>query len=249
MRPGAESGEELMADDLVITPSEIVVLRPLELAVDQPVERKVSPRLLGQDRLDHAPSGPTTRLFEDGAELPAVAWAQEILAVALLALEDRGVLVFEEREVTRLAGLSRHPALVASRGERENADVAWPRPSLEDGLRLRSEEHEVAGIVADWLGTRSDSPAISALEKARACLVKRGLVDEQRETRWLVVTRSRYLVPASTQASVREVAAVRSLVERCCRERPATWAALNRDIARGIEMRVDHSDDYAFLED
>jgi hypothetical protein len=110
------------------------------------------------------------------------------------------------------------------------------------------EGEEVAGIVADWLGVRSDSLATSALSQARS-LVKRGFVDQQRETRWLVITRSRYLVPASSEASVPPVAGIRSVVEPCGRERPGVWTALNHDIRRGIDKRVDHSDDYAFLED
>jgi len=227
-------------DAPAITPSELVVLRPDALVID--ASQKVSRKLfVGQDVIGPVPIQSTLSLFEGEPELPSVAWGLAMLTTALLAAEDQGQIVLELQETSRLAGLSTRQALVARGAVGLGGGGRWPWTSLEGQLRYGASPREVSDIVDDVLGDKSYDPAREALNRARANLVSRALVDEERERRWRFFVTSRYtrrpglfLPPASTAAM---------LLQACSQRRPDIWKALNEDVLRGFSNRK-KSDDY-----
>lgn len=123
--------------------------------------------------------------------------AREVLALALLAMEQCGeIRVFLETRKA-LLGLVKREVLVA---EATGSRAAWPAGSLEGELRetINGSRSEVFAVVHRWLGNDMASPERFVLDRVKRGMVGRGLVHrEEKRTMKVFVSHADSLPPAT----------------------------------------------------
>jgi len=210
-----------------LAPSELVLLHG---------EHFASKALLGNVQLLHCEES-----------VSAARLGEAILAASFLACDEAGSIRLEARQKKAMLGLRKVDRLYAAPGDR---DVAWPAASLEEALGQLAERydeddsHEVRNLVYGWLAQDSGSPWQETIERIKAGLAERGLLDRIDEKRLKILTVTRYELPPATGVLAAEQGweLVRQLLDRCQRERSAVWKLLVGELKSAIGARTESSD-------
>jgi hypothetical protein len=210
-----------------LAPSELVLLRGDQFA---------KKTMLGNVQLLHT----------DQSVSPAQL-GEAILAAAFLACHEAGSIQLQVRQKKALFGLRQVDRLHAVPGD---PAVAWPAATLEatigqlaqdsakdDGLGIRD-------LVYRWLAQDSVNPWQVTIDRIKAGLAERGLLDRFDEKRLKIFTVTRYeLPPATNELAARQpLELVRRLLDSCAEERPAVWKLLSKEIKAAISARTEQSD-------
>jgi hypothetical protein len=210
-----------------LAPSELVLLRGEQFA------RKV---LLGNVQLLHSDESVSiTQLGE------------AILTAAFLACHEAGSVRLEVQQKKALFGLRSVDRLYASPGD---PAVAWPASSLEQTIGelarhyAQDDNHDVRNLVYRWLAQDSVNPWQAAIERIKAGLAERGLLDRFDEKRLKIFTVTRYELPPATGslAAAQPLEPVRRLLDGCAKDRPAIWKLLTKEIKAAISARTEETD-------
>lgn len=201
------------------TPSELILLHGEKFAARSRTERK-------------------TRLLHNGMLVNPVDLAQMAVASALLANEAAGVHRMEMREIRSLFGLRKRIALVSVRMSDKHP---WPTDSLEDQLPGAENDRgtEVQRLVAEWLRYDHVDPFNEVLDRVKAGLAARGLLEVEEERRMKVLVGRKYSLPEETRNLVeaQPVEPLHDLLERCKQERPEIWQALLAQVKKALAER------------
>ncbi|GAP12558.1 hypothetical protein LARV_00294 [Longilinea arvoryzae] len=208
-----------------LIPSELVYFNAEKFASTRGVFNKVS--------LQH------TTLQVNRIEL-----VQYLLAAAFLANEKAGLLCLGLRKKKTFFGLSSHMALYA---DPSGQPSSWEGPCLEADL-LDAAEHsansEVASIVSAWLGRNYSEPYDEVLERSKANLAERGLLDMQEERRLKIFVSHSYSLPEECRAFIaaQPLDPLNDLLQACQTSRPQVWQALLRDAKSAVDSRQEQMD-------
>jgi hypothetical protein len=210
-----------------LAPSELVLLRGEQFA---------SKALLGNVQLLHSDES-----------VSASKLGEAILAAAFLACHQAGSIRLEVRQKKALLGLRKVDRLCATPGD---PSVTWPAASLEGRIGelarqyAEDDDHEVRNLVYGWLAQDSVSPWQAAIDRIKAGLAERGLLDRFDETRLKIFTVTRYELPPATGSLAAEqpLEPVHGLLEGCARERPEIWKLLTKELRAAISARTEQSD-------
>lgn len=201
------------------TPSELILLHGEKFAARSRTERK-------------------TRLLHNGMLVNPVDLAQMAVASALLANEAAGVHRLEIREISTLFGLRKRTGLVSVRVSDKHP---WPTDSLEDQLPGAENERgtEVLKLIFEWLRYDHEDPFNEVLDRVKAGLAVRGLLEVEEERRLKVLVGRKYSLPEQTRKLVeaQPVEPLHDLLERCKQERPEIWQALLAQVKKALAER------------
>jgi hypothetical protein len=210
-----------------LAPSELVLLRGDQFA---------KKTMLGNVRLLHT---------EESVSL--VQLGEAILAAAFLACHEAGSIQLRVRPKKALFGLRRVDRLQAMPGD---PAVAWPAATLEATIgrmvqdSARDDGLDIRDLVYRWLAQDSASPWQAAVDRIKAGLAERGLLNRFDEKRLKIFTVTRYELPPATDtlAAGQPLEPVRRLLELCAEERPAVWRLLAKEIGAAISARTEKPD-------
>lgn len=210
-----------------LAPSEIVLLHGEQFA---------SKALLGNIQLLHSDESVSINKL-----------GEAILAAAFLACDEAGSIRLEMRQKKAMLGLRKVNRLCAAPGD---PAVAWPAASLEEAIGRLAQRYaeddsdEVRNLVYGWLSQDSSSPWQDAIERIKAGLAERGLLDRIDEKRLKIFTVTRYEMPPTTGALAAEQRwePVRRLLDRYQQERPEIWKLLVGELKSAISSRTEQSD-------
>ena len=189
-----------------------------------------------------------TQLMHMEASVSVAQLGQAILACAILSLESNGNLQLEVRQEKALFGLRKVANLY---GNPTPKSVAWPEPCLESQLlqvagRLKEKDgsNQVSNIIYAWLREDSGSPWQSAIERVKAGMAQRGLLQAYEEKSLKIFTITRYSLPDSTKALAagQSIYPVQQLLSNCENYRKDIWDLLIKQIKKAIKDRTEQDD-------
>ena len=165
------------------------------------------------------------------------------LLVALLSLEEAGLLRLEQRSVRWLLGLLTRKTVFAVR---TGSPRPWPAGSIEPRLfaALGSGEMDVEDLVYHFFGDDAGWPKQYLLEMIKQGLVGRGLVQREEVKKMKVFTSTRDTLPESTRALLagQSPDAARALVRAAeGRDGGEFIKALRKRIDAGFSRRTERS--------
>jgi hypothetical protein len=168
--------------------------------------------------------------------------AQNVLVVALLAMERAGEIRLAQEKKKALLGLMTKQAVVA---EATGSRAAWPAGSLEGELRetINGSRPEVWDVVSRWLGNDMRSPEGYVLDRVKRGLVGRGLVQrEEKRTMKIFVSHSDSL-PDATRAllAAESPDALLGLLRDGARGEMVDL--LRKQVAKALNLRTESSND------
>jgi hypothetical protein len=188
------------------------------------------------------------KLLHSGNNVSVAQLGQAIMAVAILACEQAGVIRLEVRPKKALLGLRTVNGLyVVPTGY----VVAWPVYSLEsmvrplaEQLQADKESNEVINILYSWLREDTASPWQSSIELLKEGMAARGILTKVEERKLMVLKVTHYEFPASSAALVGQfsVEPYRQLLEICQNSRPDVWKLLVQQIKEAIRSRTEQTD-------
>lgn len=125
-----------------------------------------------------------------------------VMLVALLSLEQAGLIRLEQRARKALFGLMTKQIVVAVR---TGSPRPWPAGSIEPRLlaAVGAAEAEVADVIYDFFGENVGWPRSALLEEVKKGLVGRGLVERQETTKLKVFTTVTHSLPETTRGLLR----------------------------------------------
>jgi hypothetical protein len=173
---------------------------------------------------------------------------QAILAAGVLALEASGNLELEARQEKALFGLRKVTNLYANPRPQANE---WPEACLESQFlqitgRLKTEvgNNQVSNILYAWLREDSGSPWQSAIERVKAGMAQRGLLEAYEEKSLKIFTVTRYTLPEGTKAlaAQQSIHPVQQLLSNCENYRKDVWDLLIKQIKKAIKDRTEQDD-------
>lgn len=210
------------------TPSELILLHGEKFAQRSRTERK-------------------TRLLHNGMLVNPVELAQMAIASALLANEAAGVHRMEIREITSLFGLRRRHGLVSLPVSGRHP---WPEGSLEDQLQGAEDEKgtEILKLISDWLRYDHGDPFNEVLDRVKAGLAARGLLEVEEERRLKVLVARKYTLPEETRklVEVQPIEPLQKLLEGTRQERAEVWQALLAQIKKALADRQQMTQEQIF---
>lgn len=168
--------------------------------------------------------------------------AEAALAAMVLGSEQAGGVRLEARTKKVLFGLmSRRTLYVEAAG-----GAAPPEGTLEAGFRanLGTGPREVDDVIHDMLEMDTSYPAEDVLDRVRAGLFRRGLLERDEVKKLKIFTSYVYRLAAVTPDLLREQPAdpVRRLLDECERSRPEVWQLLRKHIGSALARRKEQSD-------
>jgi hypothetical protein len=186
-------------------------------------------------------------VFDADKKVSARQLGQAILAVALLANEQAGVIRLEPRAKKTLFGLRTVQALYADPAQGE---AAWPENSLESKVRAIVEEraskgrNEVENVLYDLLESDTGSAWQWTTSLVKQGLDNRGLLETVQRKQLKVFTINEYALPESTAAlaSQQDLKPVQRLLARYEQEKPEVWKLLTSQIQSAINKRTESDD-------
>ena len=173
---------------------------------------------------------------------------QAILAAGVLALEASGNLALEARQEKALFGLRKVTNLYAN--PKPQADE-WPDSCLESQFlqisgRLITEvgSNQVSNILYAWLREDSGSPWQATIERVKAGMAQRGLLEAYEEKSLKIFTKTRYALPDSTKAlaAQQSIHPIQQLLSNCQDYRKDIWDLLIKQIKKAIKDRTEQDD-------
>jgi hypothetical protein len=210
-----------------LAPSELVLLRGEQFATKA---------LLGNVQLLHSDES-----------VSAAKLGEAILAAAFLACHEAGSIRLEVRQKKALFGLRSIDRLYATPAD---PAVTWPAGSFEENVGqlaqryAEDDSHEIRNLVYGWLAQDSVNPWQATIDRIKAGLAERGLLDRFEEKRLKIFTVTRYELPTATGALVAEqpLEPVHRLIDGCAEQRPEIWRLLTRELKAAISARTEESD-------
>jgi len=168
--------------------------------------------------------------------------AEAALAAMVLGSEQAGGVRLEARTKKVLFGLmSRRTLYVEAAG-----GAAPPEGTLEAGFRanLGTGPREVDDVIHDMLEMDTSYPAEDVLDRVRAGLFRRGVLERDEVKKLKIFTSFVYRLAAGTPDLLREQPAdpVRRLLDECERSRPEVWQLLKKHIGSALARRKEQSD-------
>ncbi|HEX8359536.1 MAG TPA: hypothetical protein VF613_05490 [Longimicrobium sp.] len=168
--------------------------------------------------------------------------AQNVLVVALLAMEQAGEIRIAQEKKKALLGLMTRQTVVA---EATGSRAAWPAGSLEGELRetINGSRPEVWDVVARWLGNDMRSPEGYVLDRVKRGLVGRGLVQREEKRTMKIFTSHSDSLPDATRtllAGQSPDALLRLLKDGA---RGETVDLLRKQVAKALNLRTESSND------
>jgi hypothetical protein len=106
------------------------------------------------------------------------------------------------------------------------------------------ENKEVYNLVYAWLGSDFTSPWQETIERLKASMARRKLLDSHEEKKLKIFTTTSYTLPEGTRvlAKGQPISPVRSLLDNCRKSRPQVWKLLEKGIKKAISDRTERSD-------
>ncbi len=170
-----------------------------------------------------------------------------ILATAILACEQAGAIRLEVRERKALLGLRKVRELFAVPA---NPGVNLPEHSLEASFfNLATElapqnKNDIYTMLYIWLRRDVATPWNTIIERLKASMAERGMLDATEEKKLKIFTVTRYAFPERTARLVRGQSAerVKALLDNTERTRPEVWELLEAGIKKAIKARTESTD-------
>lgn len=193
-----------------------------------------------------------SKLLHTTADVSTEELARAILAAALLSVEQVGSVRLEVQEKKAWLGLRTVQTIYV---EPQSADFTWPKGSLESRIyevadfgRLGKPKHEVAHIVSELIGEDSTNPWGMVIERVKAGLAARELLEISEKKTLRVFTTREYLLPDAVraQAAAQEVAPLHQLLRGAEQKRPDVWRLMQEHIRTAIGWRTERDDDNDF---
>ena len=217
-----------MAETMVFTPSEVVILNGEHFAPSASVFNKYEVLASGQG--------------VNANKLAVAAWS-----AALLTNEQYGLIRLTPSVNSTLFGLVKTPTLLV---EPTSVQPGWPAGTLEADLlqvasRLQTtRQNNLHMIVYSWLGSDYGAPFHMVLQMVEQGLGQRGLMQEI-EGRTLGIFKTKKLVlPDSTRPLIagQSIAPVQQMLQQCEQFRPDVWKVMQKNIEKAISQRTEHTD-------
>jgi hypothetical protein len=125
--------------------------------------------------------------------------------------------------------------------------AGWEGPCLEADLldaAIRSANSEAGSIVSAWLGRNYSEPYDEVIERSKADLAKRGLLDMQEERRLKIFVSRSYSLPEESRAFIaaQPLDSLNDLLQGCQNSRPQVWQALLHEIKSAVDSRQEQMD-------
>lgn len=169
--------------------------------------------------------------------------AESVLLVALLSLEQAGLVRLEPRVKKSLFGLVKRPTVFAVA---TGAGRTWPVGSIEPRLlaALAGGEADVSDVVYRFFGEDHSSPGAGLLTMVKVALVDRGLLEREVVTKLKIITTVTFRLPDTTREMLRGESPDAALaLLRAAKERgPDFLATLRKRVSNGLTRRVESQD-------
>lgn len=210
----------LNATEIKLSPSELVVLHPARFAA--------------KDTVLSTGFAPIT----GGEKVKAAEVADALLAVAVLANQEAGVLGLEFQKKKTFFGLFSRTAFVAVP---TGSSHPWPQGSLEDAIQRRLAEKgtaEASWLLHDVLEEDVQTPVLHAIGLVVRGLHQRGVLTSQETKRMKVFTSTSYSpAPEAADAiAAADPGPVEALLS-AARAKPEFWKALHKAVGAGLGLR------------
>jgi len=202
--------------------------------------------LKGDHFAKHVVMGNVDLLHVD-AKVSAAQLGETMLAVAFLACERVGTVRLEVRPKRAFLGLRTVDTLYAEPGD---GGYAWPKPSIEATLQPLALEwaedkaqNEVANIVYTLLREDSVNPWQALIDRVKADMAARGLLQTSEQRTLKVFTSIKYHLPEATAglAARQSEGSLQALLDECQRTRPQVWKLLLAGLKRAANQRTERS--------
>ena len=218
-----------MAETMVFTPSEVVILNGEHFAPSASVFNKYEVLASGQG--------------VNANKLAVAAWS-----AALLANEQYGLIRLTPSVNSTLFGLVKTPTLLV---EPTGVQPGWPAGTLEADLlqvasRLQTtRQNNLHMIVYSWLGSDYGAPFQMVIKEigARAGATRPDAGDGRPKP--LGIFKYKKLVlPDSTRPLIagQSIAPVQQMLQQCEQFRPDVWKVMQKNIDKAISQRTEQTD-------
>ena len=173
---------------------------------------------------------------------------QAILAAAVLAAESSGNLQLETRQEKAMFGLRKVTNLYANPNPQP---LEWPQACPEaqivqiaDSLKAKDGGNQVSNIIYAWLREDSGTPWQTVIERVKAGMTQRGLLEAYEEKSLKIFTVTRYSLPESSKALAagQSIHPVQQLLSNCENYRKDIWDLLIKQIKKAIKDRTEQDD-------
>ena len=217
-----------MAETMVFTPSEVVILNGERFAPSASVLNKYTVYASGQG--------------VNANKLAVAAWS-----AALLANEQYGLIRLTPSVNSTLFGLVKTPTLLV---EPTGVQPGWPAGTLEADLlqvasRLQTtRQNNLHMIVYSWLGSDYGAPFQMVIKEIEQGLGKRGLMVEEQAKALGIFKYKKLVLPDSTLPLIAQqpVAPVQQMLQQCEQFRPDVWKVMQKNIEKAISQRTEQTD-------
>lgn len=169
---------------------------------------------------------------------------QHVLAAAILANEQAGLMRLELRQKKVLFGLGSKVALFA---DPTGNPPQWEGACLEGSLLEaagRSANSEVATIISAWLGADFSDPYTEVIDRLKVSMAGRGLLDMQEERKLKIFVTRSFSLPSEARAfiAMQPLAPLNALLHGCQAARPQVWQELLTQIKKAVDSRQEQMD-------
>jgi hypothetical protein len=217
-----------MAETMVFTPSEVVILNGERFAPSASVLNKYTVYASGQG--------------VNANKLAVAAWS-----AALLANEQYGLIHLTPSVNSTLFGLVKTPTLLV---EPTGVQPGWPAGTLEADLLLvasrlqTTRQNNLHMIVYSWLGSDYGAPFQMVIKEIEQGLGKRGLMVEEQAKALGIFKYKKLTLPDSTRPLIagQSIAPVQQMLQQCEQYRPDVWKVMQKNIDKAISQRTEQSD-------
>jgi len=172
---------------------------------------------------------------------------QAMLTTAILACDAAGAFRLNVQDTKALLGLRKVRKLFAvPASPRENL----PEHSLEATLfhqasRLAPQgKNDIYNMIYAWLRQDSTSPWNTAMERIKAGMAERGILDATKEKKLKIFSITRYTLPEQTARLLKGQSPepVKAMLENCERTHPEVWKLIESGIKKAISARTESTD-------
>ena len=186
-----------------------------------------------------------TKMLHNDASVAVDQLGRAMIEAAVIASDHVGGIQLDIRQKKAMMGLRKVNGLFA---DPKDHSVSWPEGSLEAAIhdlaaRLKNgkEKNEVEEILYVWLEQDSTSPYQSTIEKVKAGMARRGLLDEVKEKKMKIFTVVKYELPESTRSlsANQSVDAVAQFLNECQSARPDVWKLLEKQVKSAVRKRTE----------
>jgi hypothetical protein len=184
-------------------------------------------------------------LVQEGKKVSARQLGQTVLAAALIANEQVGVVRLEVREKKALFGLRKVNALYVEPG---TAGSSWPANSIEAQIRPLAEAtkpgkpKEVKDVVVDLLRQDTSNPWHSTAVLVKEGMGARDLLESAQRKTMKIFSVAYWKLPEDSklvEQTESDVAAVKAMLADYQQSQPEKWKLLVSQIESAIAFRTE----------